>query len=373
MKSKDGRIMNASPFKFGFASVALVDVALVMFASITITVHAFCSNVHGQQEGKQVQGGATTEPIFLRQTQSCMGTRWHIALYAEDEVSANAAFEEAWAEIRAIDRCLTNYSSDSELNQFCRSAPHKKFITISNHLATVLHAANDLSQKSDGYFDVTIGPVANLWRRARATHRLPTTERLQQARQRVSWQFIEFGKDPHQVRITKPNVKIDLGGIAKGYAVDQAIKVLQAHGIESALVNGGGDLRAMGTTPEAEGWKVEIAGLERDAPRRDIVLKDAAIATSGDAWQYLEVDDVRYSHLIDPKTGIGCTRRISASVHASTCMRADAVASALTIMPMDEGFALLNTLGDVQALVVQARDDEGESASAVVRKTDAFP
>ena len=298
-----------------------------------------------------------------------MGTKWHIALYAEDASAANTALKLAWKEIREIDQCLSNYSADSELNQFCKAAPQENFTLVSEHLASVLRAASDISRKSDGYFDVTIGPLANLWRRARATHRMPKPHRLQVARRNVGWQFIEFGKDFRQVRITRPDVKIDLGGIAKGYAVDRAIAILKSHGISSALVNGGGDLRAFGRTPEAEGWIVEVAGIEKDAPRRSFLLSNAALATSGDAWQYIEVDGKRYSHLIDPKTGVGATRRMSVSVYAPTCMHADALASALSVMPVASGLSWMQREAGAEAFIA-AINEEGELS---IRKTPRFP
>ena len=279
--------------------------------------------------GGMTEGGTTGDLQFFQESQSHMGTKWHIALYAADAEAANMALKRAWREIGEINDCLSNYSANSELNRFCRTSPHASPIHVSKHLATVLHAATKVSRQSDGYFDVTIGPIANLWRRARAKHALPETHRLMAAREKVNWQFVEFGPEPRQVRISKAGVKIDLGGIAKGYAVDRAISILQAAGIQSALVNGGGDLRAIGTTPKSDGWNVEIANVKSNDKRRAVTLHNAALATSGDAWNYLEIGGKRYSHLIDPKTGIGSTRRLSVSVYALTCMQADAMASAL--------------------------------------------
>ena len=342
-------MLTASPFNLKFAK-AIAGVCAVWLCGV-------------------VQGGTTATPLFRRETQSCMGTKWHIALYADDASSANAALKLAWGEIREIDRCLSNYLPDSELNRFCRDSPHGDYIQVSEHLATVLRAAANLSEQSDGYFDVTIAPVANLWRRARAKHRLPKADRLQAARQLVNWRFIEFGNAPRQVRITAADVRIDLGGIAKGYAVDRAVEVLQAAGIESALVNGGGDLRAIGKTPDSHGWPIKIAGATAGDDQRNLVLDNAAVATSGDTWQYLEVDGKRYSHLIDPKTGIGSTRRLSVTVYAPTCMRADALASALSVMPTKDGLTLAAASKDVEVLITEVTRS-GESRT---KSTAGFP
>ena len=278
---------------------------------------------------------------LYRQSASHMGTQWHIALYSRSPSAANTAFAAAWDEIAAVDRDLSNYSVDSELNELCRSSPHENPIPVGEHLWTVLHTANALSRESNGAFDVTIGPVSKLWRRARRQKKMPAAEDLQKARQPVGHQLIEFGNAKRRnVRLTKGDMKIDLGGIAKGYAVDVAMLRLKELGIESALVNGGGDLAVMGTTPEHDGWELEVANLDPRRAAKRLVLKDAAIATSGDAWQYVAIDGKRYSHIIDPKTGLGTTNRKSVSVVARDCMTADSLASALCVLQVCRGLEL---------------------------------
>ena len=306
-----------------------------------------------------VRGGELAEPVFVQQNQSVMGTKWHIALYADSTEAANGAAARAWKEIQEIDTCLTNYVADSELNRFCKSAPHSQFIKVSEHLANVLRAASDVSRSSDGYFDVTIGPIANLWRRARAKHQLPNQDRLAEARGFVNWRHIDFADAHRQVRISKPGVKIDLGGIAKGYAVDRALACLRVPGVLAALVNGGGDLAAFGRAPDTNGWVVQIGDNTAHAPSsRQLTLRDAALATSGDAWQYLEIEGTRYSHIIDPKTGIGSTRRRTVSVVAPTCMTADAWASAMTVMPSEQSQELVQRMDHLEVRMVEAQDDD---------------
>jgi len=346
----DDRMITASPLLNRFVRAAVMVIGLVMIFQ---------------------RGGGAAEPLFRRDSESCMGTKWHIALYADDESAANRAFQLAWQEIHAIDKCLTNYSSDSELNKFCNTGPHSDFVEVSEHLWTVLQASNKLSVESNGYFDVTVGPISKLWRKARRDTALPDAEKLATARQLVDYRFVEFGEE-RNTRISKANIKIDLGGIAKGYAVDRAVVALREAGIVSALVNGGGDLAALGGQWKAnrwtEGWCVKLAGVESNDPERSFALTNCALATSGDAWQYLEIDGMRYSHIIDPKTGLGSTERRTVSVIAPSCMQADALASALTLMPLDAGIKLAKAKRGIELMITQVKD-----TTPTVTATEGFP
>ncbi len=334
--------MTASPVISRFVRAAAFVIGLVMISQ---------------------RGGGAAEPLFLRDSESCMGTKWHIALYADDKSSANLAFKLAWQEIHEIDSCLSNYSSDSELSKFCNTGPHTEFVALSQHLWSVIRAAHDLSDESDGYFDVTVGPISKLWRRARREETLPDLDKLAAARNLVGYRLIKLGEDQN-ARLTKAHMKIDLGGIAKGYAVDRALAVLRGAGIKSALVNGGGDLAAMGGEWKnhawTETWEVKLSGIKPKDPERSFELRNAALATSGDAWQHLEIDGKRYSHIIDPKTGIGSTARRTVSVLAPTCMQADSLASALTLMPIDAGLELVSSNDGVEAQIVEAKDSQAE-------------
>lgn len=315
--------------------------------------------------GFATRGGGAAEPVLFRQSQPCMGTKWHIALYAEAPAAANAAFKASWTKIQQINDELSDYSLDSELSQLCKSSPHADFMPVGENLWNVLQYANGVSQQSGGYFDVTIGPLTRLWRRARAKKQMPTEQRLRETRQRVGFRNIQFHPSKQQVRLASHKIKIDLGGIAKGYAVDQAIQTLQQHGITAAIVNGGGDIRAIGAPPRASGWTVQVTTNQPKSSVQTLLLRDQSVATSGDAWKFIEFQGQRYSHLIDPQTGIGSTRRISVSVLAPTCMQADALASAISVMPMEAGLQLAHQ-ANVQASLKQVMHDQSVRHQATV-------
>lgn len=286
-----------------------------------------------------------------------MGTKWHVALYSQDAKTANAAFRRAWEMVDEIERDLTNYSATSELNRLCASSPHEQPVPVGRHLWITLQAAHRMSLKTEGAFDVTIGPVSKLWRRARKKKQMPDGDKLTAALQSVGYQLIEYHPQTTSVQLTKANMQIDLGGIAKGYAVDQALAALRQCGITSALVNGGGDLAVSAPPPGEDAWHVEVAGLNPNGKTRKIALANAAVATSGDAWQFLIIDKQRYSHIIDPRTGLGTTRRITASVVAPNCMQADALASACCVLDTEASVRLINAEESTNATIVTAADD----------------
>lgn len=297
--------------------------------------------------------------MIYRRSAPFMGTTWHIALYSDNSETANAAFQLAWAKIDEIERDLTNYDNNSELNRLCNSSPHEQPVPVGSHLWKVLTTSDALSRKTAGAFDVTVGPFTKLWRRARRRGELPSTDSLQACRASVGFQAIGFLPKTQSVRLTKPGMLIDLGGIAKGYAVDETLRALAGAGIRSALVNGGGDLAVSDPPPGKPGWEVKLAGLDAqtDSAKETIMLTQQAIATSGDAWQFLEINGKRYSHILDPRTGIGTSQRITVTVIAPTCMQADGWASALAVLDPTTGLSLIAKEAGIQARLILVEQD----------------
>jgi thiamine biosynthesis lipoprotein len=293
-----------------------------------------------------------------------MGTEFAITAYGADAARIQTAFDAAFARIAELDRALSNYRSDSELSRVSHSSPHATMVPVSDDLWRVLRAADEVSRRSDGAFDVTVGPVSKLWRQARRLQHWPDQARWQEARDAVGFQHVQYDRPSRSVRLTRPGTRLDLGGIAKGYALDEAFKKLQQQGVTYVLVNGGGDVVAGQAPPGQPGWRVGVAGLGEDAePGGDVEierwlrLENVAVATSGDRWQFIELNGQRYSHLIDPRTGMAMTQRSSVTVIAPTGMQADAWASALSVLGLEAGWPVLERLEAVDAQMIQHRDD----------------
>lgn len=261
----------------------------------------------------------------LEHSHPAMGTRFRIVAYVADSASARPVFDAAFARIDSLEGITSDYRNDSELNRLSRTAGRDTFVSVSPDLWRVLCLAQCLSRRSAGAFDVSIGPLSKLWRRAFRRQEFPPTEAILAARNAVGYRNIELRRRDRSVRLRREGMGLDLGGIAKGYAVDAAMAVFRAGGIDRVLVDGGGDLLLGDPPPGAEGWRIA-------SPKGEIVMHNRAIATSGDRYHYLEWAGRRYSHLIDPRTGYGVTHGSAVSVLAPTATLADALASAASIL-----------------------------------------
>jgi thiamine biosynthesis lipoprotein len=305
------------------------------------------------------------EPKLLRyeQVQPHMGTQFGIALYAPDEETARQAFEAGFARIGELDDRLSDYDATSELSRLSQSSPTAAPVKLSDDLWTILAASQDLSRRTDGAFDVTVGPLTQLWRRARRQKELPPEDRLKAALASVGYQHLRLNAEEQTAELLKANMRLDLGGIAKGFAGDEALEAMAKVGVTRALVNGGGGLSLGEAPPGEQGWKVGVAPLERDAePSRVLLLANCGIATSGDAWQYVEIGGVRYSHIVDPRTGLGLTTHSSVTVVAPSGTLADGLATAASVLGPEKGLKLVEKTPGAAALFVWLQDEEVKTA-----------
>ena len=264
-----------------------------------------------------------------------MGTTFEITLYATTDAQAEKAFEAAIKTLDDLNACMSDYVATSELSQLSASSGDGTSQKVSDRLWQVLSTAQTFSKQTQGAFDVTIGPLTRLWRQTRRHGNLPTSEKLAQTLAHSGYQHLMLDADTQSIRLTASGMRLDLGGIAKGYAVDQALKAISEQGIAEALVNGGGDLRGMGRP-----WKVSLKDLNA-SDTRTLTLHDWSAATSGDLHKSIIINGREFSHLINPRTGLGLEYRRSVTVLAPDCMTADALASALSILPTDDAIRLL--------------------------------
>lgn len=298
-----------------------------------------------------------------------MGTLIKIVLYAPDQTAATAASRAAFDRIAALDHIMSDYRSDSELMQLCRTAGGPA-VRISEDLYRVMSAAQTLSKQSDGAFDITVGPVVQLWRRARRRHELPEPERLAAALALVGYRNIHLDARKRTARLLKPGMRLDLGGIAKGDAADQALIVLRRTGIPIALVAAAGDIAAGDPPPDRQNWRIGIEAFESPAspPSGFVGIHNSAVSTSGDSEQHVDIGGVRYSHIVNPKTGMALTGRRSATVTAPHDIYADCYATALCVMGPQRGFKLIARLPGGAALMM-----EDESGHLRRHQSPGFP
>lgn len=294
-----------------------------------------------------------------------MGVQWRIVLYATDKPIANNASQIAFRRVKELNKVLSDYDPHSELNQLCQLSGPGKPVKVSPDLFKVLKKSQALSRETDGAFDVTISPVVRLWRRARRRKQMPDSERLQTARDLVGSQWMRLSELNQTVELLKPGMRLDLGGIAKGYAADVALHILKAHGIDRVMIDASGDLALGDPPPGSCGWKIGISSSDAPGAKIDryLQLKNCAVATSGDALQHVVIDGTRYSHIVNPHTGLGLTDQSRVTVIAPDGMTADSLASAISVLGPEKGIALLSQKPGTACLIL--RHEQGELKSYV--------
>jgi len=288
-----------------------------------------------------------------------LGTIVQIQVYAPEEGEAKEGAAAAFARIAELNRILSDYDPESELMRLVRSAKVGQRMPASSDFCAVLDASLQLARRTKGAFDPTLSPVIQLWRRARRTRELPQPALLEAALQRVGYQFVTVDTKAGTVTIQKEGLRLDFGGIAKGHIAEEALKVLREKGLSRSLVAISGDIAAGDTPPGEPGWRVGIAPLDKPdgQPSRFLKLVNMAVSTSGDAYQSVEIAGIRYSHIIDPKTGVGLIERRSVTVVAPHGMQADGLDTAALILGPQAGLKLIADTPDCAGLYLEAGPD----------------
>ncbi len=279
-----------------------------------------------------------------------MATTFRIALYADSKERAEKAVDAAFLRIASLNGIYSDYEPNSELMELC-NAGHDKPFKASTELLSIIARGSEIARQTDGAFDLTAGNLTRLWRRTRRLRQLPPEDRLRQALKATDWMAVEVDEAKSTIALKKPGMLLDLGGIAKGRAADDALRILKGHGIEKALVTAGGDMAVGAPPPGEDAWEVKLrvftpTGTEEKM--ETVRVKSCGVSTSGDLYQFVEIGGVRYSHIVSPKTGLGLQERIACTVIAPDCTTSDALATAMCVLGPGRGRGVAQRLG-VQA------------------------
>lgn len=319
--------------------------------------------------------GADTGPPVLALRGTTMGTSYSVQVVdpppALDQTALAGDIE---ARLDRINALMSTYRPDSELSRF-NAGESEDWFSVSPELVAVVLAAQGVSRASDGAFDVTVGPLVNLWGfgPSPTAEALPAGSEIQAALARVGWQHLRVRAQPPALNKARAGLEVDLSAIAKGYAVDQLAALLKSQGIADYLVEIGGELRARGLNGRGLPWQIAIERPEagRRAVFRVVALRDQGMATSGDYRNFVEIDGVHYSHTIDPKTGRPVGHRLaSVTVIAESTMRADAWATALLVLGPERGLALAERQGLAALFIEHA--DPGQPADGSANTQEGF-
>lgn len=325
--------------------------------AITLSWVAICPSDLVLGEEKPVVAGYTY-------SFTAMATTFKVAAYTDDPKKLEEVTKAIEAEALRLNTVYSDYDPNSELERWVASEKKTDF-KMSSDLFDILCISEDWNQKSNGDFDPSIGQVTRMWRKRRKAKSLPTEDDIRFAREHSGWQHIHIDRENHRVDIDDPEVRIDLGGIAIGYTVDHCCDMLERAGINCYLLDAGGDMRCGHAPPDREGWRVEVAPIEKGKePLRQMLIQDCAMTTSGDLFRFVEINGVRHGHTIDPKTGYGVPGPTAVTVIADTCLQVDVVDNILAIMGPEKGTQFLKEhLPNAEAFFVwkTANDDDNHT------------
>lgn len=298
-----------------------------------------------------------------------MGTTFKISLYATDSLQADSAVRSAFARIDELNAILSDYREESEVSRLSATAGTDTWVGVGPDLWQVLSAGQQIAELTSGAFDLTIGPLSKLWRRAFRRHQFPAAKAIEAAKASVGYQLLQLDDKQQRAQLKNAGMRLDLGGIAKGYTAGEALKVLSQSGFDMALVDAGGDIVAGSPPPGRDGWKIAYPSHDRTGEEKNCYLQlaNAAIATSGADYRYLEWEGRRYSHIIDPRTGLGLLHNRLVTVVADDGMQADALASAFSVMEQPAILSYKRRTGFLPLKATRAKGKEYHFYNLIVK------
>jgi len=296
--------------------------------------------------------------------QMIMGTFAHIVAVAQDSGTAKKCVRAALEEIHKIDNLMSDYKNDSEISRANRDA-FDKSVKVSKPTFEVLKRSIEFSKMTDGAFDITVGPLVALFRKAKESKTPPSEEQIAQAKSKVGFEKLKLDSENRTVQFTKEGMLLDLGGIAKGYAIDKAIEAAQRCGAIGAMVDIGGDVRCFGLPPkDRDHWLIglqdpnsAIEGIAGGELTLVLQATDAAVATSGDYQQFVIIEGKRYSHIMNRKTGTSAEGLSSVTIITDNATDADALATAVSVMDAEKGLALIEKLPGTEAILITSNQE----------------
>ncbi len=326
-----------------------LEIAIIVGASVILALHIFGCNPRVEEDSGY---------------RLVMGTFANLKTIARDPHTAKKCVETAFAELKKVDKLMSDYKSDSEVSEVNRDA-FKRAVKVSKSTFEVLQKSVEFSRLSEGAFDITIAPLTELWRSAAEVNSVPSEAELAVARSKVGYEKLFLDANEMTVRFAVEGMKLDLGGIAKGYAIDRAIEAMQAGGAVGGMVDVGGDIRCFGKPPRGKKtWRI---GLENPAESRGsdqnlsagagtilliLKLNNAAVATSGGYHRFVLVEGKKYSHIMDRDTGASAQGMSSVTIISQSAINADALATTVSVMGPEKGLALIEKTPQTEAILI---------------------
>lgn len=290
-----------------------------------------------------------------------MGSPFVITVFANDSLAILPIIDKAYRRVDTLNQIFSDYLASSEINAVCRKA--HVWQPISDDLYRLLKSSEEAYNASSGAFDVTVGPIVKVWRIARKTKTMPNKAVLQEALQKTGLKNIEIDKNKPFLRLNTEGVLLDFGGIVKGFAAQEVVNILTKNGLSNCLVDAGGDL-AVGT--KTGGWKIAVSvpASDKKLMPRFLSLQNQAVATSGDMYQFFEHEGKRYSHIVNPKTGLGLTHQRNITVIAPDGAQADWLATACSVLPIRKAVRLIKKYPNTALLILENKKGQIKSVQS---------
>ena len=287
-----------------------------------------------------------------------MGSPFTISFFANDSAKAAKVAAIAFHCADSLNQIFSDYIDSSELNRLNATSGQNRYVPVSAAMMDILKYALEAARESEGNYDISMGPVVRLWRKARNKKTLPDKDSLQSAMKKVGYKFIHLDSVQQTVWLEKPGMQLDLGGLGKGYVAQAALKLIQQEGFHSAMVNAGGKIVAGEAPPDRQGWRIGITLPEEKEKimSRLLLLKNTSVATSGDIYQHVDIGGKRYSHIIDPKTGLGITTQRTVTVIAENGTISDWLSTACSVLTIEKSFALIKKVKGAAILITEMKN-----------------
>ncbi|MDD5063212.1 MAG: FAD:protein FMN transferase [Phycisphaerae bacterium] len=287
-----------------------------------------------------------------------MGTFARVVAVAADSNTAKGCIEDAFAEIKEVEKLMNYHKSDSEISELNRDG-FARAVRVSKSTYEVIEKSVRFSKLSSGAFDVTVGPLVDLWHSAEEANSLPSDAELQRVHSKVGCDKLIRDANERSVRFAAKGMRVDLGGIAKGYAIDKAVEAMQKGGAAGGMVDIGGEIRCFGSPPAGQNiWRIGLQDpvandvMNAGKPLFILRLTDSAVATSGHYHRFVTIGGKKYSHIINPESGHSSESLASVTIICPSAADADALSTAVSVMGREKGLALIETIPDAEAILI---------------------
>jgi thiamine biosynthesis lipoprotein len=292
-----------------------------------------------------------------------MGSPFTLVFYATNDSLAQQAAEAAFQRVAELNTIMSDYLDGSEINRLSAQSGSGKWVRVSQPLFEILAISQDISVKTDGVYDASLGPVVQMWRRATRKGVYPSSREIRQALAKTGYKKIKMDASTQSVLLKQKGMRLDIGGLGKGYAAEEAIKVLKGYGIKSAMMDAGGKIVVTNPPPGSTGWKINISN--GNDSLKTMELSNASVATSGPTYRYMEYKGVRYSHIVNPKTGIGLLFHVRTTVVSPDGTVADALATAFSVAGIKKSKKYLQNFPGSRVWLIEKQGDREASWSTL--------